>query len=85
MHGNIHLTKRAGNLGPDSVNVIVERLQSEDLQLGLFVSQEAENAGCCDETWHFGENATATTRIPGEKKSDRCHSRGEVVKEINMD
>lgn len=48
----LHLAQRAGDLGPDGVDVIVESLQGKDFELGLLVGQEAEDTGCCDESRH---------------------------------
>ena len=39
-----HLRQRVGNLGPDSVNVVVERLERKDLELRLLLLQKGEYA-----------------------------------------
>ena len=53
----LHLTKSTGNLGPHGVDVIVEGLEGEDLELGLFVGQEAQHSGGSDKARHGGDGA----------------------------
>ena len=53
MRKAVHLTQRAGNFSPDSVDIIVEGLEGEDAQLRLLVGQEAEDASGCDEARHL--------------------------------
>lgn len=42
----IHLAQCPRHLGPNGVNVIVQGPQREDLQLWLFVGQEAQDSRC---------------------------------------
>lgn len=50
--GNAHLAQCTSDLGPNSVDVIVEGLQGKDLELGLVVGEKAQHSGCRDETGH---------------------------------
>jgi hypothetical protein len=40
----LHLAKRRSDLGPDGINIVVERLESEDLELGFLLGEEGEDA-----------------------------------------
>jgi hypothetical protein len=37
---HVHLTDRSSNFSPESVDVIVQRLEGEDLELRLLVKEE---------------------------------------------
>lgn len=52
IHNHVHLTQRTGNLGPNSVDVVVESLEGEDLELGLLVSEKSQHSAGCNEAWH---------------------------------
>ena len=49
---NAHLAQSSGHLGPNGVDIIVERLQGKDFELGLFVGQKGQDAGRRDEARH---------------------------------
>lgn len=42
---HVHLTYRPSDFSPQSVDIIVQGLQGEDLELGLFVVEEAQDSG----------------------------------------
>lgn len=49
---DLHLAQCASNLSPNGVDVIVEGLEGKDLELWLFVREEAQDASCRDEAGH---------------------------------
>jgi hypothetical protein len=61
------LTQRTSDLGPNGVNIIVQSLQGEDLELGLILGEEGENACSRDEARHDDGDAAlrASIRICG--------------------
>lgn len=48
------MTQLARHLGPDGVDIIVEGPKGKDLELWLFVVEEAEDAGRGNKTRHGG-------------------------------
>jgi hypothetical protein len=54
----------SSNFGPDSIYVVVESLQSKNLQLRLLIGEEGENAGRRDDTRHL----EGLRKIGGEER-----------------
>jgi hypothetical protein len=56
------LAQSSGHLGPDSVDVIVESLEGEDLELRLLIGEEGQDARRRDQARHGRVSSTRDLR-----------------------